>query len=583
MKKVSVHQITEAQGRLGFGKPNLVMSRHSVGDFRKLLIELLAGALVLGFLSVPQRIAHAEIVPIGPISDDLTTADFEYSKYYYGAARVKSGFNGNVATCDAGQTSQKYKDAYTQGVNYMRSLAGIDGLSYDPQTTEEAQQAALMMDANSNAKYAFWSYYRPPRDSKCGSDSGANALANSNVDYHGKGNDYVGYTLENYLSIVDIENINVVVWNRYWLLEQNLTRFSVGSTKNANVFDHSSGLDWSHFHGEQRAVAWPSAGYFPSALIPDSNQWSFVTSVKNADYSKVKITMRKNNKAIDNSQIRIVTIPTSEQDSLPREGVVWELSGFTKPKGDKVDKWTVEISGIYDAQQGAFIDSKYDVLVFEPTKNLPAPVGLKIDHPDLSTSDVVEPFVDLTKNKSRNADINWLAATGVTAGCKHKNQIYYYCPESPVTRGSMAEFLYRLSGSPVLSSVPNSYFQDLDKVNSDRKRAIDWLYAAKITTGCTKINFCPGSIINRGAMAEFLYRFAGSPEINNSLEPIVDISGLNSARQKAIRWMASEKITILDNHKYFPSSPVNRGAMAQFLHRLYDWVADSQLKLAANS
>ncbi len=46
------------------------------------------------------------------------------------------------------------------------------------------------------------------------------------------------------------------------------------------------------------------------------------------------------------------------------------------------------------------------------------------------------------------ADIEWLAATGVTKGCSATGP--KFCPNDPVTRGQMAAFLHRaLPGLPV--------------------------------------------------------------------------------------------------------------------------------------
>ena len=56
-------------------------------------------------------------------------------------------------------------------------------------------------------------------------------------------------------------------------------------------------------------------------------------------------------------------------------------------------------------------------------------------------------FVD-TCGSTFRADIEWLAATGVTKGCSATGP--KFCPNDPVTRGQMAAFLHRaLPGLPV--------------------------------------------------------------------------------------------------------------------------------------
>ncbi|MDR2538999.1 MAG: CAP domain-containing protein [Bifidobacteriaceae bacterium] len=522
------------------------------GKTKQTLLMCFIVIFALGVFLVPQRYASAVTLGPGSIATDLNIADNEYSKYYYEAAKVHSGFNGTVASCNAGQTSDAYKNAYVSALNYIRSLVGLtQPIVYNPDFTESAQQAALIMSANQELSHD------PPRDWKCWSESGHGGAGSSNLTLQHE--DTVGYSLELYLS--DPGDTNKRVGHRNSLLRQSVKGVSVGSTHDSQAV--SVQTDWSAA-STLAATAWPSAGYFPSVFIPPSKRWSF-TYYSPADFQAAQVRMWKNDQPIDGSDIQIVSVPDKSRYG---ETLVWELSKFVAPIEGAVDKWTVEVSGIYDLTASSTIDYNYDVLVFPPTMNLPAPIGLPIEHPALNLTNVTGPFVDLTKDESRNQDINWLAGVGVTVGCKNENQANYYCPSSPVNRGSMAEFLHRMSGAPDLTLVPSSHFQDLSNLSYDRIRAIDWLYATKITVGCTKVNFCPANAVNRGAMAEFLYRFAGSPNITKPHHLIVDIISLDSSRQNAVKWMASEKITILDSHKYRPWNVVNRGSMAQFLHRL---------------
>lgn len=52
-------------------------------------------------------------------------------------------------------------------------------------------------------------------------------------------------------------------------------------------------------------------------------------------------------------------------------------------------------------------------------------------------------FDDVSDTGSHVPGIEWLAASGVTAGCDSDN----YCPNDNVTRAQMATFMYRLSGN----------------------------------------------------------------------------------------------------------------------------------------
>ncbi len=52
-------------------------------------------------------------------------------------------------------------------------------------------------------------------------------------------------------------------------------------------------------------------------------------------------------------------------------------------------------------------------------------------------------FDDVSDTGTHTPGIEWLAASGVTAGCGNNN----YCPGDSVTRAQMATFMYRLSGN----------------------------------------------------------------------------------------------------------------------------------------
>lgn len=95
------------------------------------------------------------------------------------------------------------------------------------------------------------------------------------------------------------------------------------------------------------------------------------------------------------------------------------------------------------------------------------------------------------------ADINALAASGITLGCGGG----VYCPTSPVTREQMASFLVR--GFKLASSTTD-YFSD-DSA-SPHQADINALAASGITLGCGAGVYCPGSWVTREQMAAFLHR-----------------------------------------------------------------------------
>jgi hypothetical protein len=230
-----------------------------------------------------------------------------------------------------------------------------------------------------------------------------------------------------------------------------------------------------------------------------------------------------------------------------------------------------------------------------------------------TASSVALAFTDTSKiEKIRRSDIDWLSRTGVTIGsgcdltqagggsnCK-------YLPANPVNRGAMAQFLQKLAGwtdSQISGtySGQSSKFTDtavIKSKNLSRYYAILWLADTGITVGCSATKFCPDNLVNRGAMAEFMQKFAGVspapanqsdfPDVSTkavtlkyaSTKKTTKVPALNQNRIGAINWLASTKITVGSGESagkvtYKPQDLVNRGSMAQFMHRLYDWVKAS--------
>jgi hypothetical protein len=98
------------------------------------------------------------------------------------------------------------------------------------------------------------------------------------------------------------------------------------------------------------------------------------------------------------------------------------------------------------------------------------------------------------------ADINALAAAGVTQGCGEG----LFCPKDPVSRQEMASFLVR---ALELSEANVDYFtDDQGSVHEDDNNA---LALAQVTLGCAPQLFCPTGTVLREQMAAFLHRALG--------------------------------------------------------------------------
>ncbi|MGI9528831.1 MAG: PhnD/SsuA/transferrin family substrate-binding protein [Acidimicrobiia bacterium] len=119
-----------------------------------------------------------------------------------------------------------------------------------------------------------------------------------------------------------------------------------------------------------------------------------------------------------------------------------------------------------------------------------------------------DPFID-DDDSLFEADIEKLAAAGITKGCNPSEGNTRFCPDARVTRGQMAAFLVR--ALKYTDDGGGDLFVDDD--GSIFEHDIDCLGTAGVTKGCNPADgntkFCPDSNVTRGQMAAFLHRALG--------------------------------------------------------------------------
>ena len=94
---------------------------------------------------------------------------------------------------------------------------------------------------------------------------------------------------------------------------------------------------------------------------------------------------------------------------------------------------------------------------------------------------------------------------------------------------------------------------------------VQWMVDNEITLGTEPGCFSPWAPVTRGQAAAFLWRMEGEPDApGHSFE---DVSG--AWLDGAVAWMAHQEITLgVTETTFEPNSPVTRGQIAAFLHRL---------------
>ncbi len=202
---------------------------------------------------------------------------------------------------------------------------------------------------------------------------------------------------------------------------------------------------------------------------------------------------------------RAITLP----EVVNLDGLVVD-DGLPNPPAAVTTEWT-KVSG-----PGAVVFG--DASIVDTTASFSTAgvyvLRLSADDNDLTDSDVVtitvnaadSGFVDIDGSVFK-ADIEWLAAEGITKGCNPPLNDRF-CPDDNVTRGQMAAFLVRALG--YTDNGGGNLFIDDD--GSIFQEDIDRLGTAAVTKGCNPpINdrFCPDDNVTRGQMAAFLHRALG--------------------------------------------------------------------------
>ena len=165
------------------------------------------------------------------------------------------------------------------------------------------------------------------------------------------------------------------------------------------------------------------------------------------------------------------------------------------------------------------------------------------------------------------ASIDWAFTTGVTTACPTGEAAEgSTCPELPVTRDEMAQFMWRSKGRPAPTTT--AAFEDV-AADATYGTAVDWLAEQEITLGCTTTTYCPEGTVTRAEMAAFLWRLEGSPE--GSVPAGFGDVASGAFFYDAADWLLASGVTNgCTTVNYCPQGLVSRAEMFTFLRRVDD-------------
>ena len=143
-----------------------------------------------------------------------------------------------------------------------------------------------------------------------------------------------------------------------------------------------------------------------------------------------------------------------------------------------------------------------------------------------------------------------------------------FSPNDSCMRAHVVTFLWRAAGSPSPESTVNP-FEDV-KPEDFYYKAVLWAVENGITTGTDATHFSPFGICNRAQVVTFLHRAFGSPDASASDNPFTDVP-TDTWYAAPVLWAVENGITNgLSATEFGPDTPCNRAQVVTFLYRAYN-------------
>ena len=347
------------------------------------LIAAVASTVIPG---QAQQATRAREVP-APVAHtwgyDRQTAEGLFYEQLLPALSVPFAWTGNVNRCQQGEPSAEYQAATSEAVNYIRRIAGLDTIAFDPVASARAQAAALVMEANGTA-----SHYIDP-SWRCYTTTAQQAALTSNLAYGATGPAAILGYME--------DSGHVDAGHRRWILDPTSSAMGSGSSPSSNVLT-------THYSSNPAAsqpewIPWPPAGWVPDLLEP-AGLWSLSSSASGIDFIGAVVTVQDESGAeLDVTRYPVVT-------GLGPATLTWQVGNLEPTTLGDDHTYTVTVSNIGGATPSPSVT--YDVSVFSPTRffevlQLPEFVSApQVDKPTSVLAPIWAPTPALT-------NVSWLA------------------------------------------------------------------------------------------------------------------------------------------------------------------------------
>ena len=176
------------------------------------------------------------------------------------------------------------------------------------------------------------------------------------------------------------------------------------------------------------------------------------------------------------------------------------------------------------------------------------------------------PFTDVPKTAWCRADVEYVWQHGIMKGVSATK----FGPDTKMTRAMFVTVLYRMEGSPSVEGMQIPAFTDIGaKWCYD---AIIWAYNAGVTLGKTATTFAPNDSITRAEIVTMVYRYSGSPTVSG-IPNFTDAASVGAWARDAIIWATSVGVVNgYTDGSFGPNKTALRSEMAAMLHRYMEFV-----------
>ena len=142
-----------------------------------------------------------------------------------------------------------------------------------------------------------------------------------------------------------------------------------------------------------------------------------------------------------------------------------------------------------------------------------------------------------------------------------------FAPNDKITRGMLVTILYRMEGSPQVSTTAK--FPDVKDSSMYYYKAVNWAASNKIVSGYDTGKFGPDDNITREQLAVILWKYSKYKgkfqEVNTDFSKFSDSNQISSYAKEGMKWILGKGIMHGSNGKLMPQGTATRAEAAALL------------------